>query len=228
MNRSRAIGRAAAARSVDRLAGWTTLARPTVAETFSCQMGSQLVDLPIAEVAPELGIALFITADVGISVIETAGRELAELLTPSKPETVVTAATMGIPLAIAVTAALGLEHYTVLHKTPKIHLADGLSEPLSSITTEGAQLLRLDRARVPMLQGRRVAFIDDVISTGSSARAALKLIRRAGGEVASVGAALVEGSAWTETLGDDAERTFSLGTLPLFHPGETGWIEDWD
>jgi adenine phosphoribosyltransferase len=199
-----------------------------VSEFFAAKLGAQVVELPIVEVAPDLGIALFITSDVGLSVVDAAGRALADALRPWEPDAVVTAATMGIPLAIAVAGALDFEHYTVLHKTPKIHLADGLTEPLSSITTEGSQMLRLDRARLPMLEGQRVAFVDDVISTGSSAAAALQLIRRAGAEVVALGAAFVEGTAWEETLGADAARTVSLGQLPVFRPGaDGGWTADW-
>ncbi len=195
--------------------------------TFEATLGSQQLDLPIAEVAPDLGIALFITTDVGLSVLETAGRELAAQLAPTEPEVIVTAATLGIPLGMTVAGSLGLDQLTALHKTAKIHLADALVEPLSSITTDGSQVFRLDRARVPLLAGRRVAFVDDVVSTGSSAAAALRLIRRAGGDVVAVGAGFVEGSAWTEALGDDADHTVGLGTLPIFRPGPSGWVEDW-
>lgn len=194
--------------------------------TYKVELGSQQLELPIVQVAPEVAIALFISTDVQLPIIERAGRELAELLAPTKPEMVVTAATMGIPLAMTTASALGVEDLTVLHKTAKIHLADALVEPLSSITTEGSQVLRLDQARVSMMDGKRVAFIDDVISTGSSAAAALRLIRRAGAEVVAVGAALMEGAGWSEALGADAEHTFSLGSIPIFRPGPEGWVEE--
>jgi len=63
-----------------------------------------------------------------------------------------------------------------------------------------------------------------VISTGSSAAAGLRLIRQAGGDVVGLGAAFTEGTDWQETLGDDAARTVALGTLPLFSPGDGGWV----
>ncbi|MGH1490255.1 MAG: phosphoribosyltransferase family protein [Acidimicrobiales bacterium] len=195
-----------------------------MSQTFQANLGSQHLDLPIVEVAPDLAIALFISTDVKLSIVKRAAEELAELLAPSQPEMVVTAATMGIPMAMATAMALGLEDLTVLHKTAKIHLADALVEPLSSITTEGSQVLRLDQARVPMMAGRRVAFIDDVISTGSSAAAALRLIRRAEAEVVSIGTALLEGSAWEQALKADTDRTFSLGSIPLFRPRPEGWV----
>jgi adenine phosphoribosyltransferase len=192
-------------------------------QRFTVSMGSQELDLPVVPVAPELAIALFITTDVAISVIELAGSELADALAALQPEVVVTAATLGIPIGIFVARALGLDHVVALQKTNKIHLADALVEPLNSITTDGSQVLRLDRAIAPRLDGRRVVFVDDVISTGSSAAAGLRLIRRTGGDVVGLGAAFTEGSAWHETLAVDAGNTVALGTLPLFGPGDDEW-----
>ncbi len=186
-------------------------------------MGRQELDLPVVPVADDMAIALFITTDVPLSVIATAGAELAAKLGPYEPEVVVTAATLGIPLGMAVAGSLGLDRTIVLHKTNKIHLADALVEPVSSITTDGSQVLRLDRAMVPMVSGKRVVFVDDVISTGSSAAAGLRLIRKAGGTLVALGAAFVEGTEWRTTLADDGERTESLGRLPIFGPGEDGW-----
>ena len=72
-----------------------------------------------------------------------------------QPDIVASAATLGIPVAIEVSRALGLDDYLILQKTAKIHLADALAEPLSSITTGGEQRLLLDRARIPAVAGKR-------------------------------------------------------------------------
>lgn len=186
------------------------------------QVGSQLLDLPIQAIGDDLAIALLITVDVPISVLHRAGAELGDRLLASAPDVVVTAATLGIPVASAVAPALGHDEYVVLHKTPKIHLANGLSEELRSITTSGEQRLRLDPARRDLVAGRRVAFVDDVISTGSSAAAAVRLIRRAGGELVSIGTLLTESSVWVETLGDDADLVSALGSIPVFRPDAAG------
>ena len=87
-------------------------------------------------VADDCTIALLICVDLGVAFAETAGRELAALLAPFRPELVVSVATMGIPLAIEVSRALGLDDYVILHKTPKIHLGESLAEPVRSITTD--------------------------------------------------------------------------------------------
>ncbi len=195
---------------------------------YRARVGSQEVVLPVVELSAELSIALLITVDQSLAFMAQAGRELAELLVPAGVEVVATAATMGLPVAIEVSRALGKDDYLVLHKTPKIHLRDALVEPVRSITTGPVQHLRLDRARAHCVSGRRVAFVDDVVSTGSSAAAAVRLLRRAGAEVVAIGALLTETDAWRATLGDDAHLVRALGAIPVFRSssdGSTG--EDW-
>ena len=123
-------------------------------------------------------------------------------------------------------AALGLDDYLILQKTAKIHLADALAEPLSSITTGGEQRLLLDRARIPAVAGKRVALVDDVIATGGSIVAALRLLRAAGADVVGIGSLLVEGTGWRSALGDDAALVRPLGVIPMFtHDAAGGWVE---
>jgi len=201
----------------------------TTAATYRAQVGSQVLDLPLVELAPDLTIALLITVDHGISVLARAGAELAALLEPERVDAVATAATMGLPVAIEVARALGLDDYIVLHKTPKTHLRDALVEDVRSITTGPLQQLRLDRARLEHVAGRRVAFVDDVVSTGSSAVAALRLLRRAGAEVVGVGALVTETRAWRDALGADERLVRALGAIPVFRPGPGGSLDaDWD
>jgi adenine/guanine phosphoribosyltransferase-like PRPP-binding protein len=199
--------------------------------TYSTTVGSQAVELPLVSLSDTLTIALLICVDMGVAFAETAGRELAELMKPAEPEIVVSVATMGIPLAIEASRALGIDDYVILHKTPKIHLGETWSEPVHSITTDREQRLRLDPARAGAIEGKRVAVVDDVISTGASLSAALRLVRRIGAEPVIIGALMTEGGAWRQALGADADNVRALGAMPLFHPapeGADGLIEDWD
>ena len=191
--------------------------------TYSARLGTQMIDLPLVEVAPDVAIALFITFDNGIEKLAVAGRELADRLEDLRPDVVATNATCGIPVAIEVSRALGLDDYLVLQKTPKIHLSDALVEPLTSITTDTDQALRLDRARRPLVDGRRVVLVDDVISTGSSVAAGTRLLRAAGADVVGIGLLFDEGSDWCAELGDDAALVASLGHLPVFRRVGKTW-----
>jgi len=196
---------------------------------YRASIGSQPIDLPIVEIDSSLAIALLISVDQGVSFVEKAGVELADRLQDLGIEIVVSVATMGIPLAIETTRALGLDDYVILHKTRKIHLADGFMEPVRSITTDAHQELLFDRARTSVVEGRRVAIIDDVISTGSSIAAALRLVRRVGGEPVALGCLMTEGSRWGATLGADASLVVALGAVPVFSPdGRGAFQERWD
>jgi adenine phosphoribosyltransferase len=167
------------------------------------------------------------TIDRGVAFMARAGAELADLLRADQPEIVASAATLGIPVAMEVSRALDLDDYVILQKTPKIHLSDALSEPLVSITTAGRQDLLLDRARLPAVEGKRVALVDDVIATGGSMAASLRLLRTAGAQVVAIGVLLVEGAEWRGQLGPDAALVRPLGAIPGFRRVRGGWEEVW-
>ena len=197
--------------------------------TYRTMVGSQEKHLPLVTLSPQLTIALLISVAHGVEFSTVAGRELAELLAPYDVDVVVSVATMGIPLAIEVSRALGLDDYVILQKTPKIHLADAIAEPVKSITTGAPQRLLFDRARVAAVAGRRVGVVDDVISTGASLSAALKLLRSVEAQPVAIGTMLTEASQWRHALGDDARLVHSLGAIPLFRPNPAGELEeDWD
>jgi adenine/guanine phosphoribosyltransferase-like PRPP-binding protein len=194
--------------------------------TYRATIGSQVVELPVVPLDGDVAVALLITVDLGVAFCERAGAELAERLVPHRVECVASVATMGIPIAIEVTKHLGLDQYVILHKTPKIHLADAVSEPVRSITTAVEQRLLFDRARIPAVAGRRLALIDDVVSTGASCAAALRLLRGVGGDPVVIGAIATEGASWREGLGADAPPLVALGALPLFRASGDGFVPE--
>lgn len=195
---------------------------------YRVRIGSQDVELPLVALSSELTLALLITVDMGVGFMDVAGSDLAALIEPEGVDIVATVATMGIPIVVEVTRHLGLDQYAILHKTPKIHLADAVAEPVRSITTDAPQRLLFDRARIPDVAGRRVALVDDVISTGATTGAALRLLRSVGAHVVVIGALVTEGSLWRAALGGDAALVRSLGVIPVFRPDGAGALEeDW-
>lgn len=188
----------------------------------------QTVELPVVSLSDQLALALLITVDMGVNFMSQAGRELAELLRPFDIDIVATVATMGIPVAIEVTRHLGLDQYVILHKTPKIHLSDAVTESVHSITTDVDQRLLFDRARIHDVAAKRVAIVDDVISTGASTGAALRLLRGIGADIVVIGTLVTEASLWRSALGADASMVRALGSIPVFRPdGSGGLVEDW-
>ena len=203
-----------------------SVAAMTTSEFYQATIGSQSLSLPIVELSSDLGVALLISVDHGVRFSEQAGRDLAEKLRSLEVEVIVSVATMGIPLAIETSRCLGIDDYLILHKTRKIHLANGYSHVVKSITTENEQRLFLDRARAHIISDKRVAVIDDVISTGGSMAAAVNLVREVGGSPVALGCMATEGTGWKEELGDDVELVVSLGAMPLFRRTTDGNLEE--
>lgn len=181
------------------------------------------LDLPIVAIKPDFAISLMMVIDLGVRFGEHIGRRLAEKLAPLKPDVIVGAATLGIPVAIEVSRALGLDRYVILQKSPKIHLGDALVQSITSITSKGEQRLLLDRKAVPLLSGKRVVVVDDVVASGSSLKGALELVRKAGGNVVGAGVILTEARDWQQALGADSGLIHSLAHIPQFRPGANGW-----
>jgi adenine phosphoribosyltransferase len=180
------------------------------------------LDLPIVPITPEFAISLMMVIDLGVKFGEHVGQCLARKIAPLRPDIIVGPATLGIPVAIEVTRALGLDHYVVLQKSPKLHLADALEQKLTSITSKGEQRILLDRAAIPLIEGKRVVVVDDVVASGSSLKGALDLVRRAGGDVVGAGVILTEAQDWRAALGADADHLVSLAHIPQFAPGADG------
>jgi adenine/guanine phosphoribosyltransferase-like PRPP-binding protein len=196
---------------------------------YHVAVGSQAIDLPIIPITDELAIALLVEWDHGVRFVEQAAAELAERLKPYRVDLVVAVATMGIPLAIEVTKALGLNDYVILQKTPKLHLRDAITEPVKSITTGAQQRLLFDAAKVDFVRGKRVALVDDVISTGASMRAALNLLHRVGAEPVVIGTLLTEAATWRRELAEIVDLVHALGVIPVFRRDASGaFTEDWD
>ncbi len=185
-------------------------------QTYTVDIAGEPVTLPIVAINDKLAISLLMVIDMGVRFGERIGKALAAKLGPLEPDIVVGAATLGIPVVIEVSRALGLDQYVIAQKSPKIHLADALIEELQSVTSAGKQRLMLDRRSVPLLAARRVVVVDDVVATGSSLAATLKLVRAAGGDVVGAGVILTEGHDWKETLGTDARLVQGLGHIPQF------------
>jgi adenine/guanine phosphoribosyltransferase-like PRPP-binding protein len=185
-------------------------------QTYTVDIAGEPVTLPIVAINDKLAISLLMVIDMGVRFGERIGKALALKLSPLKPDIVVGAATLGIPVVIEVSRALGLDQYVIAQKSPKIHLADALVQEVQSVTTASKQRLMLDRRSVPLLAGRRVVVVDDVVATGSSLAATLKLVRAAGADIVGAGVILTEGHDWEKTLGADARVVQGLGHIPQF------------
>ncbi|HKW92440.1 MAG TPA: phosphoribosyltransferase family protein, partial [Methylomirabilota bacterium] len=112
-------------------------------------------------------------------------------------DVVVCSESKAVGMAQVVVECFGQDRYVVLRKGLKNYMPRRPREPLveeaTSVTTAGAQALVLDPLDWPLLEGRRVLLVDDVIATGGTARAACRLLERAGARVTATATVLLKG-----------------------------------
>ena len=164
--------------------------------------------LPLFEVAPGLRIAVFnLLGDT--EIVGAAAEALGKKLHSLDADALVTAETKSVPLVYELARLLG-KPWVVLRKAYKPYMGDALSEETHSITTGAPQTLFLDEKDKPLVVGRRVLLVDDVISTGSTVEAMRRLMDAVGATVVAEAAVFTEGDAPRQ------DEVISLGHLPLF------------
>ncbi len=164
-------------------------------------------ELPIVRVGPDVAVALLnLLGDTELT--EAAAEALAQRL-PPEVETLVTPEVKAVPLAHALSRITG-KPYVVARKTEKPYMINPISRQVLSITTGKPQLLVLDGADVPLIRGKKVAIVDDVVSTGSTLAGLRELIESVGGQVVAVLTVFTEGTPRQDVI--------ALGHLPLFKP----------
>lgn len=183
-----------------------TLPRP--AEGFTDLYPATLPDgreiaLPIRAL-PETegeGVASLILTQASFAVEAALVAAAAEAARLFGAEVVAGLPTLGLPLARGIAGVLGHGRYVALGTSRKFWYEETLSEPLSSITSPGeGKRLWLDPRMLPLLAGRRVLLVDDVISTGRSMTAALRLLDRAGVRPVGIAVAMVQTRRWEGAL----------------------------
>lgn len=163
--------------------------------------------LPLCPLNDKLQIGAFVMfGDVELTVA------CAKALLAKVPEydVLITAESKGIPLAYEMARQRGGERYLLARKAPKLYMRDVIKCEVQSITTVARQTLYLDGYDAEYMKGKRVLIVDDVISTGESLNALVKLVEMAGGNIVGMATVLAEGDAASR---DDI---IFLEKLPLF------------
>ena len=150
-------------------------------------------DLPILRLPSGIGIAFF-NLHGDSAMTEHSAKELAKQL--SDCEVVITAESKGLQLAHCVARELGQRYYAVARKSKKLYMQDGIEVAIdASITTGAEQKLYLSKHDVELIKGKKVAIVDDVVSTGASLLGLEALVEKAGGIVYKKAFVLAEGDA---------------------------------
>lgn len=163
--------------------------------------------LPIIKINEYLAIASFVILGDTELIVKTA-----PVIAQKLPEVdiLITAEAKGIPLVYEISKLLNMKEYIIARKSIKPYMRDPITDEVVSITTQKEQTLCLDGSDVQKIKGRKIAIIDDVISSGESLSALERLVEKAGGIVAAKAAILAEGDAVKRT------DIIFLEELPLF------------
>lgn len=149
-------------------------------------------DLPILPLPNGISICFF-NLHGNVELTEHCGKELAKLL--GGCDVVLTAESKGLQLSHVIARELGQKYYAVCRKSKKLYMQDGIEATVQSITTGGEQTLYLSKHDANLLKGKKVAIVDDVVSTGGSLRGLEKIVNLAGGEIYKKAFVLAEGDA---------------------------------
>ena len=179
--------------------------------------GRQLA-LPIRPLPDgEHAVASLIINQASFAVVDAVAADLAAKLRPFAPDVIVGLPTLGLTLAAAVAKHLGHTRYVPLGTSRKFWYRDDLSVPLSSITSpDVAKQLSIDPRMLPLIADRRVALIDDVISSGVSMAAGIRLLALCDCEPVAIAVAMLQSERWRERLAAvPAERLLAALRSPL-------------
>ena len=131
----------------------------------------------------------------------------------------VTAEAKSIPLIYELAKVMKMPRYVIARKSVKGYMRNPIITTVNSITNMGReQILVVDEHDAEFIKGKKVAIIDDVISTGSSIEAIEKLVRESGGEVIARAAVLA-----------DNVRKWGVGNVAVTvnDPSQVARLEGW-
>lgn len=177
-----------------------------MSQTHRIEVAGIIRDLPIREVAPNVFAAILDSLG-DWELNEAVGRALAKLL-PREVEALV----MPEGKATALLHVIGRERKQptiVARKAEKPYMDKPVvSVSVKSITTEQVQMLYLGADKAAELRGKKVAIVDDVVSTGGTLKAMNELLAKIGSTPVAVIAILTEGNERPDVI--------KLGHIPLF------------
>jgi adenine/guanine phosphoribosyltransferase-like PRPP-binding protein len=172
-------------------------------------------------------VASLIINQSAFAVVDALAADLARKLRPNAPDLIVGLPTLGLTLAAAVAGQLGHTRYLPLGTSRKFWYEEALSVPLSSITSPDVdKRLYIDPRMVPLLRGRRVVVIDDVISSGVSMAAGIRLLALCACTPVAYGAAMLQSDRWrTPLAGVPGNQILACLSTPLLARARNGtWV----
>ena len=142
-----------------------------------------------------------------------AADELLKKLAPDEFDGFMTVQTKSCGLTQAISR--DYPRYLELRKSRKGFMVDPVGVSVQSITTQGKQELWIGKEKYQHFVGKKLCFLDDVVSTGGTIDAVMELAPKIGVEIAVIACVLTEGTRRTEYKGIPL---VSLDHIPL--PGK--------
>lgn len=161
--------------------------------------------LPLLKVSEDTWIAYFDSLG-DKEFISHCAKILAEKIRGS--EVLMTSESKGIPLVHEIAGLLNHSYYIVARKEIKSFMINPLVVECRPITSKSTVKLSIDGRYIPKLKDKKVAIVDDIVSTKETMNAIEELAKKAGAIIYKKVAILVEGGTY-----DDVEY---LGILPIF------------
>ena len=178
-------------------------------------------ELPIQRIDEGLWIASNHKLVLGrdIEITQRIGAELTSRIREYKPDYLFTAEAKSLVLVYETCKQLGLKEMLVARKGVKKYMENYIEEEVKSITTKEKQKLvfECDKSRrdAESLRGKRIAILDDVVSTHGTMEALGGLVSKFGGKV------VCKAAVWLEGPWYNGKDLIYIGTLPVFATGAT-------
>ena len=172
--------------------------------THRVRVGDQERDLLVVDVGSVSVALLNLLGDTALT--EAAAEELVKRL-PHGVQTLVTPEVKAVPLAHAMSVRSGLP-YVVARKTEKPYMVGTVKKSVVSITSGKPQDRVIDGSDLHKRDGRKVAIVDDVVSTGGTLTGLVQLLTEVGAEVVATLVVFTEG--------EPRDDVIALGHLPLY------------
>ena len=172
-----------------------------------------------------IGVAGLIATQASFSVVRALTGWMAEAAAPLEAEVIVGLPTLGHVFAPLLAERLGHPNWVAAGYSKKLWYEEALSVPMRSITATAERRVWMDPRMLPRLAGRRVLLVDDVISTGSSAMAGLRLLAAAGVRPVGLCVAMIQTRRWAGQWPVDVPMA-SICETPALIRREGGWWPD--